>query len=202
MLETGKVKKTSREWTEWLLKRVDTERSELRIGVKETVAISESEFGPMLGIRSGGRKIIVRGPERPNEHQISVVRGYLGLPDHKLGISLGGLVGKLQEPVDDPMTEVQIMQTKVAYTMLVCAVYLSPRTSKKNIPGDAYEMVMDPDQIEELNFEKFVYEDLMEGARKVQLCGTESRKKFWIYGCLLWLQVIDSIICRSKLIYL
>jgi hypothetical protein len=60
-LEIGKVKKTSREWTEWLLKRVDTERSELRLGVKETVTISENEFGPMLGIRSGGRKIIVRG---------------------------------------------------------------------------------------------------------------------------------------------
>jgi hypothetical protein len=88
------------------------------------------------------------------------------------------------------MTEEQILQTKVAFTMLVCSVYFSPRSSKKNITGDAYEMVMEPDQIADLNFEKFVYEELMEGAKKVQLCGTESRKKFWIYGCLLWLQVM------------
>jgi hypothetical protein len=82
------------------------------------------------------------------------------------------------------------MQTKVAFTMLVCSVYFSPRSSKKNITGDAYEMVMELDEIGELNFEKFVYEELMEGAKKVQLCGTESQKKFWIYGCLLWLQVM------------
>jgi hypothetical protein len=49
-LEIGKMKKSNREWTEWLLKRVDTESSELRIGVKETVPITENEIGPMLGI--------------------------------------------------------------------------------------------------------------------------------------------------------
>jgi hypothetical protein len=103
-LDIGKMKKLNREWTKWLLKRVDTERSELRIGVKETVPITENEIGPMLGIQSGGRKIISRGPEKPNAYQISLIRGYLGLPAHKLGITVGELIGKLQEEVDDPMT--------------------------------------------------------------------------------------------------
>jgi hypothetical protein len=39
------------------------------------------------------------------------------------------MIGKLQESVDEPMTENQILQTKVAYTMLVCAVFFSPRSS-------------------------------------------------------------------------
>jgi hypothetical protein len=174
-LQLGKVKKSSRHFTEWLLKRVDTEKSELRIGVKETVAIVENEFGPMLRIRSGGTKIVKRGAERPTTDQIKLVRELLGMPKYKFGITVSELIGKLQESVDDPMIETQIMQTKVAYTMLVCAVFFSPRSSKKNIHGDAYEMVMEPDLISELNFHKYVYDELLLGAKKVQLGGMLGR---------------------------
>jgi hypothetical protein len=41
------------------------------------------------------------------------------------------MIGKLQESVDEPMTENQILQTKVAYTMLVCAVFLVQEVVKK-----------------------------------------------------------------------
>jgi hypothetical protein len=80
-LELGKVKKSNRYFTEWLLKRVDIEKSELRIDERETVAILESDFGLMLGIRSGGTKTVKRGAERPSPHQIKIVCEVLGLPD-------------------------------------------------------------------------------------------------------------------------
>jgi hypothetical protein len=54
-------------------------------------------------------------------------------------------------------------------------VFFSPRSSKKNIHGDAYDMVMEPDLISELNFHKYVYDEPLLGAKKVQLGGMLGR---------------------------
>jgi hypothetical protein len=55
-------------------------------------------------------------------------------------------------------------------------------------------MVIEPDMICELDFQKYVYEELLLAAKKVQLGGMLGRKKLWIHGCLIGLQVNISII--------
>jgi hypothetical protein len=72
-LEIGKIKKSNRDYNAWLLKRVDTKNSVLRIGERETVQIAESDFGAPLGIRSGGAKQIERSEEKPSVFQIMTV---------------------------------------------------------------------------------------------------------------------------------
>jgi hypothetical protein len=50
-------------------------------------------------------------------------------------------------------------------------------------------MVMEPSEIGNLDFGRYAYEELLSGARKVQISAGLRKSNYWIFGCLHALQV-------------
>jgi hypothetical protein len=57
-------------------------------------------------------------------------------------------------------------------------------------------MVKDPGVLNRLNWGKYVVDEILIGAEAVQKAINQGRKRFNVYGCLLFLQVCIPIIFR------
>jgi hypothetical protein len=73
--------------------------------------------------------------------------------------------------------------------MLSCAVFFSARGSRVSVPCEAYEAVMDHEHLGDINWGRYVLDEIMDCARAVQYAVRTNKSRFSISGCMLYLQV-------------
>jgi hypothetical protein len=148
----------------------------------------------ILGIRYGGAVDLTRSDGHPSQEQIQKCRFYLGIGGSSEEITVIELASVLMQKCSSPMSASEKIRLKVAYVMLCCTVFFSPRNKRYLVPKDGYEMVIDPSLLNQINWGKYVIDEIINGAKLVQKAIELGRKTFHVYGCLLFLQVFGG--CR------
>jgi hypothetical protein len=65
------------------------------------------------------------------------------------------------------MTEQEKKKVKVGFVMLCCTVFFSPRNKRYVVPRDGYEMVKDPSVLHQINWGKYILNEMYSGAKLV-----------------------------------
>jgi hypothetical protein len=68
------------------------------------------------------------------------------------------------------------------------------------VPKDGYDMVRDPALLNQINWGKYILDEIYSGAKQVQAAIEKGRNRFNVYGCLLFLQVKNCIILYFKIL--
>jgi hypothetical protein len=79
ILDIDNIMFVNRDFSQWLLQRVDSNKGVLKIGINETVNLSEIHVSWILGIRYGGSIELTRCDGHPDVDQIEHCRSVLGI---------------------------------------------------------------------------------------------------------------------------
>jgi hypothetical protein len=196
ILEIDNILFVNRDFSQWLLQRVDCSKAVLKIGENGTVSLTQLQVSSILGIRYGGSVEIKRGEGSPTMDEIRNCRTFLGIEGSSEEITVTELVAVLMDKCSSPITDSDRIRLQVGFVMLCCIVFFSRRNKRYVIPKDGYEMVKDPGVLNRLNWGKYVVDEILIGDEAVQKAINQGRKRFNVYGCLLFLQVCIPIIFR------
>jgi hypothetical protein len=129
LLELDNILFVNRDFSQWLLQRVDTQKGVLKIGRNEFIYLSQLQVSSILGIRYGGAIDITRSDGHPTSKQIQKCRFYLGIGGSSEEITVTELVSVLMKKYSSTLTEADKTRLKVGYVMLCCTVFLVPGVS-------------------------------------------------------------------------
>jgi hypothetical protein len=199
ILEIDNILFVNRDFSQWLLQRIDSAKGVLKLGRNETVYLSELHVSWILGIRYGGSIDLTRTDGHPSCDQIKECRRVLGIDGSSEEITVNELLSVLMQRFSSPMTEDEKIKVKVGFVMLCCTVFFSPRNKRYVVPKDGYDMVRDPALLNQINWGKYILDEIYSGAKQVQAAIDKGRNRFNVYGCLLFLQVQNIIIIYFKI---
>jgi hypothetical protein len=83
---------------------------------------------------------------------------------------------------------------KIAYTLLACVTYLSPRQAGSTVPEDLLECVLVPDEIGQYDWSGYVLAQLSNAARKFQVAIVQGLRTVTLQGCSPLLEVTKKVL--------
>jgi hypothetical protein len=189
LLEIDFIPTTNRDYCQWIYQRIDTVNSYLRVGKTEAVCMDEIAVSRILGTRFRGSRKMNRDDSRPSEQHLRQARRLLGMLDANDEVTVSDLLVVLNKGCSEPITDEERVRTKVGFVMLCCAVFFSARGSHGSVACEAYEAVVDHEHFNEINWGRYVLDEIMDCARSVQYAVRTNKARFSISGCMLFLQV-------------
>ena len=152
----------------WLLRRFDTESCELVIPGRGRIPVTVDSVHRVLGIPNSGRDVVYKMDEK----SIGFVFDKHGVTKPPSVVSLEKSI-RLMKSADE-----HFLRT---FMMLVLSAFLCP-TSSLNVSPRCFPSLVDIGSIRELNWCKFVVEQL-------ENCVSSYGKKTFLGGCLFYLVV-------------
>jgi hypothetical protein len=148
------------------LSRLDPETLGFAFRDGEIRFLDRSAMSKILGVRSGSKKI-GSVSRRSRISLVEHVHVLLGLHVSKAaGITVEDLKKVLQTCDPESLERKEADTAKIAYTLLACMTYLSPRQAGSTVPKDLLECVLVPDEIGQYDWGGYVLAQLSNAARK------------------------------------
>ncbi|XP_044460135.1 uncharacterized protein [Triticum aestivum] len=187
-----------REFSWNLLLNTGAECSALKIEEGVYVTFNVIDIHNILGTPIGGEIDIENTYAAPTSDQIKKIRGMLDLEDLPLYLTPADLRWALKKPCQNPFSEEDRVRTQIGFSMLCISTCFSPRDKRTTIPGEAYEICMDPSNLHKVNWGKYIDSELLRTATRCKKLLRERRTPH-VYGCVLVLQALhfDSVDCST-----
>lgn len=174
-----------RQFSLWLLSRVDCVTMRLHLGDGSSVALDRQSVVDVLGI-SGGPMEIAYSHRRQSARFKDVVKRLL---DEEGGITVSVVKNILEKRYPEEMCEKDRDAFKVAVVCFCCAYFLGAKGSTATVPPEIIASVSDPDSISDYNWPGYVLRVIRDSAEKIQADSRIGTSTLSFSGCLLYLQV-------------
>jgi hypothetical protein len=177
----------------WALSRLDPETLGFAFRDGEIQYVDRSAVARILGVRSGNKKIgsVMR---RSRISLVEHVQVLLGLHVSKAaGITVEDLKKVLQICDPESLEKREADAVKIAFTLLACVTYLSPRQAGATVPEELLECVIVPDEIGEYDWGGYVLAQLSNAAKKFQVAFVHGARTVTLQGCSPLLQVTKRV---------
>jgi hypothetical protein len=110
------------------------------------------------------------------------------------GITVEDLKKVLQTCDPESLERKEADAAKIAYTLLACMTYLSPRQAGSTVPEDLLECVLVPDEIGKHDWGGYVLAQLSNAARKFQVAIVQELRTVTLQGCSPLLEVTKKVL--------
>jgi hypothetical protein len=178
----------------WALSRLDSETLGFAFRDGEIRFVDRSAVSSILGIRSGSKKI-GSVSRRSRISLVEHLQVLLGLHVSKAaGITVDDLKKMLQTCDPDSLERKDADAAKIAFTLLACVTYLSPRHAGSTVPEELLECVLVPDEIGQYDWAGYVLAQLSNAAKKFQLAIVQGSRTVTLQCCSPLLQVQEKVL--------
>lgn len=152
-----------------LLMRIDPVKRTLRFPDGEVRPMDEVAVELITGIKSGSVPIPVGIEPTSIKRDRKKVQDLLGLRGVGRGkIKVAQVLSVLRSIDPRSQDKKDLDAANVGYTLLVCATMLAPQATSRLVPDEVLHCVTDPDKISSFNWGKYILDNIMQHARKVQ----------------------------------
>jgi len=193
MMKVPRILLMDRQFSFWLLNRVNPEFLSLQLGNGTSISIDEKSVELVLGVCRNGAEI-PREPKKWNSYVVPAVAKVLRLPEGTRHIIAGDLSDVIERGLPENPTEEDKDMIRAAVVLFYCTHLLAPRERASVIPKDALVCAMHPRTLKDYNWAKYIIEIIRDSAEKLHEDVASERKTFLLGGCLLYLQVSTFLI--------
>ncbi|KAL6646871.1 hypothetical protein ACP70R_015565 [Stipagrostis hirtigluma subsp. patula] len=191
--EAGTKTLVNRRFSLWLLKIMDPLNCALSIKGRGRIPISPEDVNRVLGIPFQGADITDEFCDL-RDVVYTHMKGLLMLDDDE-SLNLKSVEKVLRRKIEGPMASNQKVAFMVASVIFASSLFLAPRGRPASISKDLLLPLMDPSNIPNLNWAKYLLRILCDSSSKVKRDIFMMTKTVTLDGCLLVLQVmyLDNI---------
>ena len=178
----------SRHLVFWLLKRMDIQRMQLKLGDGSRVEMNLDSVERILGVRCRGSNISVSSG-KVSEYVKQRLRQRFGLDETKEVPNLSDLRKVLHRKFINELSEYDEETFMISIAAYVCAYMFGPAMHIAMVPKDIWDFISNPVKLLNCNWGGYVLSTLQSCARTVQLNVLNNPSSIKLGGSWLYLEV-------------